>query len=121
MGAAVSYPGLQHHPDHPQLAAMANPGYGCGGLLTLDMGSADRATALLECLQNREQFGWIAVSLGFADSLLSCPAASTSSEMDEDSLSRAGIPAGLVRISAGYTGSLEQRWEQLDRAVSSTR
>ena len=38
-------------------------------------------------------------SLGFFDTLMSCSAASTSSEMSEEALAEAGIPPGLVRIS----------------------
>jgi methionine-gamma-lyase len=53
------------------------------------------------------------VSLGFSETLMSASAASTSSEMPEEELRKAGIAAGLVRLSIGYTGTLEQRWEQL--------
>ena len=38
---------------------------------------------------------------------------STSSEMPEADQRRAGISPGLVRLSIGYTGSVEQRWDQL--------
>ena len=76
-----------------------------------------RAERLLDHLQNEERFGFMAVSLGFHDTLLSCPAYSTSSELTADQLGRAGISPGLVRMSVGYTGGLEQRWAQLERAV----
>jgi methionine-gamma-lyase len=33
--------------------------------------------------------------------------------MPEDELEKAGIKPGLVRLSIGYTGALEQRWLQL--------
>jgi methionine-gamma-lyase len=33
--------------------------------------------------------------------------------MPEEELERAGIRPGLVRLSIGYTGALEQRWSQL--------
>ena len=52
------------------------------------------------------------------DTLLSSPAQSTSSEMDDEALIDAGITPGLVRISIGYTGSLEQRWQQFDSALN---
>ena len=48
---------------------------------------------------------------------MSCPGISTSSEMPEDERERAGIRPGLVRVSMGYTGTLEQRWEQLQRGL----
>ena len=58
------YPGLPSHPQHRLLKRMANPGYGAGGLLTLDMESMERANQLMECLQNELSFGLMAVSLG---------------------------------------------------------
>jgi len=33
--------------------------------------------------------------------------------MPDDELEKAGIRPGLVRLSIGYTGTLEQRWSQL--------
>ena len=62
----------------------------------------------------------MAVSLGYFDTLMSCSASTTSSEMPEDALSQAAISPGLVRMALGYTGSLEQRWEQLERALRKT-
>ena len=61
-------------------------------------------------LQNEHQFGLMAVSLGYSETLMSCSASSTSSEMPEEELEMAGIRPGLVRLSIGYTGALEQRW-----------
>jgi len=57
------------------------------------------------------------VSLGYFETLLSCSASSTSSELSEDEQHSAGISPGLVRVSIGYTGSVEQRWGQLERAL----
>ncbi len=116
MGAEVIYPGLPQHPDHALLQRLARPEYGAGGLLAIDLGTTDRAFAFMEELQNAEHFGYMAVSLGYFDSLMSCSAASTSSELSEEELRRAGIAPGLVRMSVGYTGTLEQRWSQLQRA-----
>ena len=48
--------------------------------------------------------------------MMSCSASSTSSEMPEEELAKAGIMPGLVRMSIGYTGTLEQRWAQLAHA-----
>ena len=55
----------------------------------------------------------MAVSLGYSETLMSCSASSTSSEMPAEELEKAGIRPGLVRMSIGYTGALEQRWLQL--------
>lgn len=115
LGARVVYPGLPSHPDHALFARLANPGYGAGGLFTVDLGSPERAAAFMEHLQNAEDFGYMAVSLGFSETLMSASAASTSSEMDDAALAEAGIPRGLVRVSAGYSGRLEDRLAQLER------
>jgi len=109
----VIYPGLAAHPDHKLLGRLANPDFGHGGLLSLDLGTRERAFEFMGLLQNEHQFGLMAVSLGFSETLMSCSAASTSSEMSERELEEAGIRPGLVRMSVGYTGTLEQRWQQL--------
>jgi methionine-gamma-lyase len=67
----------------------------------------------MERLKNEHAFGYMAVSLGYFDTLMSCPESSTSSEMPDDHRGRVGISPGLVRISIGYTGTLEQRWQQM--------
>ncbi len=112
-GAAVTYPGLPEHPQHELLESMANPGYGLGGLLTLDLGSIERANRFMEILQNEHSFGFMAVSLGYFETLMSCSGSSTSSELTEEEQRAAGIAPGLVRMSIGLTGSIEQRWGQL--------
>jgi methionine-gamma-lyase len=113
LGLPVIYPGLATHPDHGLLARLAHPDFGHGGILALDLGTRERAFEFMELLQNEHQFGLMAVSLGFSETLMSCSAASTSSEMSEQDLEEAGIRPGLVRMSIGYTGALEQRWMQL--------
>jgi methionine-gamma-lyase len=116
-GLPVTYPGLPGHAGHDTLRRLGNDAYGAGGILGLDLGTTDRANDFMRRLQNEEQFGYMAVSLGYFDSLVSCPAASTSSELSEDEQRAAGIAPGLVRLSVGVTGSVEQRWAQLERAL----
>lgn len=117
-GLRVVYPGLPDHPDHALLQSLANPGYGAGGVLGIDVGETERANELMETLQNRDRFGYMAVSLGYFDTLMSCSASSTSSELDAEDQEAAGILPGLVRVSVGYTGSLEQRVGQLEDALT---
>lgn len=116
-GLKVIYPGLPEHPDHALLERLGNAEYGFGGVLCVDLGTVERANRFMELLQNRDRFGFMAVSLGYFDTLMTCPAATTSSEMREDELRRAGISPGLVRISIGYTGTVEQRWRQMEDAL----
>lgn len=118
-GVAVVYPGLQEHPDYALLRRLASDfdAYGGGGVLTIDAGSRKVADEFMNDLQNTEHFGHVAVSLGYFDTLMSCSAASTSSELGDEALVRSGIKPGLVRVSVGFTGSDRQRWHQLLAAL----
>jgi len=117
IGAPVVYPGLPSHPQHELIKSMLNPGYGYGGMLTIDCGTKEKAEELMSILQNKERFGLIAVSLGYYDTLMSCSGSSTSSEIPPEDQSKIGLSPGLIRMAIGYTGSLEARLEQIERAV----
>jgi len=69
-------------------------------------------------LQNYGQFGFMAVSLGYYETLMSCSGSSTSSELSSEEKKLAGISPGLIRMSIGYIGTLEQKWAQLDKALT---
>jgi methionine-gamma-lyase len=120
LGLKVTYPGLPHHPDHALFEELHCDEYGYGGVFTLDVGDEETANALMSCLQNEQRFGYLAVSLGYFDTLMSCSGSSTSSEMSDEDKDSAGISPGLLRISIGYTGTLEQRWSQLQAALRHT-
>jgi hypothetical protein len=49
---------------------------------------------------------------------MSCSSSSTSSEMNEEERELAGISPGLIRMSIGYSGTLEQRWSQFENALT---
>ncbi len=117
-GIKVVYPGLPDHPQHALLNQLANHEYGFGGIFTIDAGTKETAFELMDCLQNEHQFGYLAVSLGYFDTLMSCSASSTSSELSDDELRASGISPGLVRFSIGYSGTLEQRWAQMLDALT---
>lgn len=116
-GITVTYPGLAAHPGHAVLQKIGNPEFGAGGLLGLDLGDRDKAFRCMEILQNEHRFGFMAVSLGYFETLMSCSAATTSSEMPEEEQRKAGIAPGMVRLSLGVTGTLEQRWQQLEQTL----
>ena len=120
LGLDVNYPGLPEHPDHELFDELRIPDYGYGGIFTLDVGDEEKANDLMSHLQNEQRFGYLAVSLGYFDTLMSCSASSTSSEMSDEGKEAAGISPGLVRVSIGYTGTLEQRWGQLLAALKET-
>ncbi len=117
LGAPVSYPGLKSHPQHELFTSMLNEEYGYGGLLTIDCGTTERANAFMDALQNEEDFGYIAVSLGYFDTLVSCSGSSTSSEIAKDEQERMGLSPGLVRMAVGFTGALEDRLAQIERVI----
>jgi len=99
----VIYPGLKAHPQHLRMTELMNPGFGFGGMLTVDLGDPAKALRLAEELQ-RQKFGLYAVSLGFSRTLMSCPAVSTSSEISAEDQKKMSLSPGLLRISAGYIG-----------------
>ena len=117
MGVPVLYPGLPSHPQHKVFRDMINDGYGFGGLLTLDCKTAVVAEQMMSLLQNEERFGYVAVSLGYFDTLVSCSGSSTSSEIPQEDQAKMGLSPGLLRISMGLTGVLDDRIAQIDRAV----
>ncbi|GAB6905291.1 Cystathionine gamma-lyase CysA [Desulfosarcina cetonica] len=117
LGVPVTYPGLPAFRQHALATALINKGFGYGGMLTIDCGTRKRADDLLDELQNKEDFGYIAVSLGYFDTLMSCSGSTTSSEISEADQHKMGLSPGLVRMSIGYTGTLEMRIEQIERAV----
>jgi len=120
LGLNVCYPGLPEHPDHALFNELRSSKYGYGGVFTLDVGDEVVANDLMSHLQNEQRFGYLAVSLGYFDTLMSCSGSSTSSEMSDEGKTEAGISPGLVRVSIGYTGTLEQRWAQLLEALKAT-
>jgi len=112
----IIYPGLEDHPQHNLLDSMRNRGYGFGALISFDMVTAEKANLLLDKLENKYNFGFIAVSLGYYENLMCASGSSTSSEIDPDILQRLGITPGLIRCSIGYLGTLGQKWNQFKSA-----
>jgi methionine-gamma-lyase len=69
--SGVVYPGLQEHPQYELMGKQLNPDYGYGGMITLDVGSRERAVELAKKLQE-QKFGLFAVSLGTQHGLIAC-------------------------------------------------
>lgn len=117
LGVKVVYAGLPSHPDHEIISRLRNPLYGFGGMLTIDAGSLEIAESLGRYAQNESNFGHYAVSLGFHDTLMCISSSSTAHELSSTELEAAGVSTGLIRVSVGFTGSVEQRWIQLYKAL----
>lgn len=102
-GVRVIYPGLKNHPHHQRLQQVLNSGMGFGGMIAIELESSERAMNLAKMLQD-EKFGLYAVSLGFARTLMTVPATTTSSEIAPEDQSKMKLSPGLLRMSIGYTG-----------------
>jgi methionine-gamma-lyase len=89
---------------------MMNTAYGFGGMLTIDVGSLEKANALMELMQQKN-IGYLAVSLGFYKTLFSAPGTSTSSEISEDEQKEMGLTDGLIRFSIGLDDDIESTYE----------
>lgn len=111
-GLKTVYPGLASHPSHELFKAMMNEKYGYGGMLTIDVGSLDKANALMELMQERN-LGYLAVSLGFYKTLFSAPGSSTSSEIPEDEQKEMGLSDGLIRFSIGLDADIERTYSTM--------
>ncbi|SFC37083.1 methionine-gamma-lyase [Algibacter lectus] len=112
LGLKTVYPGLASHPSHTLFKSMMNAAYGFGGMLTLDVGSAEKANALMELMQNKN-LGYLAVSLGFYKTLFSAPGSSTSSEIPEDEQKEMGLSEGLIRFSIGLDDDIERSFQTM--------
>ncbi len=111
-GLKTVYPGLESHTSHNTFKAMMNTDYGFGGMLTIDVGSLDKANALMELMQERN-LGYLAVSLGFYKTLFSAPGSSTSSEIPEEEQKEMGLSDGLIRFSIGLDNDIERTYETM--------
>lgn len=111
-GLKTVYPGLESHPSHELFKSMMNINYGFGGMLTIDVGSLDKANALMELMQERN-LGYLAVSLGFYKTLFSAPGSSTSSEIPEEEQAEMGLSDGLIRFSIGLDADIERTYSMM--------
>ena len=111
-GLKVVYPGLASHPSHNLYKGMINPEYGFGGMMTIDVGTLDKANELMELMQNKN-LGYLAVSLGFYKTLFSAPGTSTSSEIPLDEQKEMGLTDGLIRMSIGLDNDIERTYHSM--------
>jgi cystathionine gamma-synthase len=95
------YPGLPAHPGH-DIARRQQSGF--GAMLSFELAGGEPAVEAL--LSGLECFT-LAESLGGVESLISHPATMTHAGMEESARLRAGIGAGLLRISVGIEDSAD--------------
>jgi cystathionine gamma-lyase len=90
----VIYPGL---PSHPQHALAKSQMTGFGGMISVELGTKERANAVL----SRCRLFSLAESLGGVESLISHPASMTHASVEQERRTQLGITEGLIRLSCG--------------------
>ena len=91
----VYYPGLADHPGH-EIARRQQSGF--GAMLSFELVGGEPA---VEAFLTGLQCFTLAESLGGVESLISHPATMTHAALEEAARLRAGIGAGLLRVSVG--------------------
>jgi cystathionine beta-lyase/cystathionine gamma-synthase len=105
----VIYPGL---PTHPQHALAARQMTGFGGMITIELGTRERAARILE----RVRVFSLAESLGGVESLISHPASMTHASVPPEQRAHLGITEGMVRLSCGVE-DVDDLLEDLEQAL----
>jgi methionine-gamma-lyase len=111
-GLVTVYPGLESHPSHELFKSMMNAEFGFGGMLTIDVGSLEKANELMELMQQKN-IGNLAVSLGFYKTLFSAPGSSTSSEIPENEQKEMGLSNGVIRFSIGLDNDIGRTYRMM--------
>jgi methionine-gamma-lyase len=112
IGVRVVYPGLPEYDGHQTFRKMLNPGYGFGGMLTIDVQTMENAYRLMEMME-QEGVGYLAVSLGYFKTLFSNSGSSTSSEVPEDVQKKIGMSPGMIRFSVGLDNDIERTYSKI--------
>lgn len=115
-GMKIIYPGLAGHKDHELMKKLMNPDFGFGGMMAIDLGTAQQASRFMEKMQN-QGVGYLAVSLGYFKTLFSNPGKSTSSEVPEHIQREMGLSEGLVRFSVGLDHDIERTYRRIHESI----
>ncbi len=106
----VYYPGLPSHPQH-DLACRQMKGF--GGMISIELGSPERARAFAE----HTKIFALAESLGGVESLIGHPASMTHASVPPDMRRSLGLTDSLVRLSVGIE-DVDDLIADLDRALA---
>ena len=115
-GIRTVYPGLPGHKDYEAMLKIMNPGFGFGGMIAIDLVTAERANRLMEMME-LEDVGYLAVSLGYFKTLFSNSGKSTSSEVPEEIQKKMGLSEGLIRFSVGLDNDIERTWSKINHCL----
>src|SRR5881396_758243 len=106
----VYYPGLPSHPQH-ELACRQMKGF--GGMISLELGSLERARRFVE----RTRIFALAESLGGVESLIGHPASMTHASVPQALRDKMGLSDSLVLLSVGIE-DVEDLIADLDQALA---
>ena len=106
---AVHYPGLTSHPQH-ELAKSQMRGF--TGMISLELGSLERATKVVQATR----LFALAESLGGVESLIGHPAIMTHASVPKEIRDTQGVTEGLIRLSVGIEDA-DDLIEDLDHAL----
>ncbi len=106
----VYYPGL---PSHPQHALACRQMSGFGGMVSLELGTLERARRFVE----RTRIFALAESLGGVESLVGHPASMTHASVPREMREAMGLTDSLVRLSIGIE-DVEDLIADLDQALA---
>ena len=110
IGLKFIYPGMPYHPQYELLTSLMNDDFGFGGMIAIDLNTAEKAAPFMELMQERG-VGYHAVSLGYFKTLFSNSGKSTSSEVPVEIQKEMGLSQGLVRFSVGLDHNIENTFE----------
>ena len=116
LGFKVFYPGLPSHGQHELMKEIMNPGFGFGGMLAVDVGNQENADKLMTKMQ-KEEVGYLAVSLGYFKTLFTSPGSSTASEIPKEEQEKLGLSDGLIRMSVGIDNDIKRSFKRITRCV----
>ena len=115
-GLKVIYPGLKNHSQHAMMKNSMNDGFGFGGIFVIDTKTKEKANQLMEKMQ-KNNIGYLAVSLGFYKTLFCTPGSSTSSEISESEQKLMGLSEGLIRFSIGLDDNIERTYKMIKKCL----
>ncbi len=105
----IFYPGL---PSHPQHALAASQMSGFSGMISIELGSREKALAVTKALK----IFTLAESLGGVESLVCHPVSMTHGSIPVEQRQRLGITDGLVRLSVGIE-DVEDLIDDIEQAL----
>jgi len=109
-GGRMLHPGLPSHPRHNLAASQMDA---TGPIFAFDVGTRERAFAILDALQLVD----ISNNIGDARSLMCHPASTTHANMGAEARDEMGVTEGLLRINVGLE-DIADITEDMDQALS---